>query len=422
LVKLSIIIPFSQNEKDISLLFNLKKKFKNFEIIFVGSNKNIFVKKKKNLIRKISKVYFLRNTSRALCLNFGANLARNKILWFLHLDSKIHEIPKNFYKELNFDQINCFKLKFDNKKLLINSICANLRSKILKNPFGDQSYIMSKNIFFYINRFNEELKEGEDHEFIIRSYCKGIKINILKYYLISSARKYDDKGNILITIIFFYKSIVQIIFYYFKNLKFLSKKAVIIVFMKYPFSKNSKKRIRAKISNIIVDKFNEKMIKRLLFFFENKKYFNFVIGLKYSDHKIKSLKYFYKFPKILLEDENLGIAMKKAYIFFKNIFKKIIFVGSDIPDLTVSHMNMAIKTLNYYDNYFIKTNDGGFCLFGTKQKNIEKIFTKVNYSRKNTFKNFSKFTKKNYIYQKTLDDIDTSEQLKNFLNKKFLKW
>jgi len=417
LIKLSIIIPFSQNEKDISLLFDIKKKFKNFEIIFVGSNKNIFIKKKINLIRKISKVYFLQNTNRAQCLNFGSNLAKNEVLWFLHLDSKIHEIPKNFYKELNLDQINCFKLKFDNKKFSINSICANLRSKILKNPFGDQSYIMSKNIFFYTNRFNEELKEGEDHEFIIRSYCKGIKINILKYFLISSARKYIDKGHALLTILFFYKSILQIIFYYFKNLKFLSKKAVIIVFMKYPFSKNSKKRIRAKISNRIVDKFNEKMIKRLLFFFRNKSYLNFVIGLRYSDHKIKSLKYFYKFSKILLEDENLGMAMKKAYIFFKNIFEKIIFVGSDIPDLTISQINLANKTLNYYDNYFIKTNDGGFCLFGTKQKNIENIFTKVNYSRKNTFKNFSKFTKKNYVYQKTLDDIDTAVQLKNFLKK-----
>ena len=417
MIKLSIIIPFSQNEKDISLLFDIKKKFKNFEIIFVGSNKNIFVKKNINLIKKISKVYFLKNTSRAQCLNFGANLAKNEILWFLHLDSKIHEIPKNFYKELNLNRINSFNLKFNNKKLSFNSICANLRSKILKNPFGDQSYIMSKNIFFYINRFNEELIEGEDHEFIIRSYCKRIKINILKYYLISSARKYIEKGHGLLTILFFYKSIIQIIFYYFKNLKFLNEKAVIIVFMKYPFSKNSKKRIRAKISNSIVDKFNEKMIKRLLFFFRNKNYLNFVIGLRYSDHKIKSLKYFYRFPKILLENENLGMAMKKAYIFFKNIFEKIIFVGSDIPDLTISHIDSAIRTLNYYNNYFIKTNDGGFCLFGTKQKNIENIFTKVNYSKKNTFKNFSKFTKKNYIYQKTLDDIDTAIQLKSFLKK-----
>jgi len=417
LVKFSIIIPFSQNEKDISLLFDIKKKFKNFEIIFVGSNKNVFVKKNINIIKEISKVYFLKNTSRAQCLNFGANLAKNEILWFLHLDSKIHEIPKNFYRKLNLHQINSFNLKFNNKKFLINSVCANLRSKILKNPFGDQSYIMSKNIFFYINKFDEELKSGEDHEFIIRSYCKGIKINILKYYLISSARKYIERGHILLTIIFLYKSIKQIISYYFKNFKYLNKKAIIVVFMKYPFSKNSKKRIRAKISNSIVDKFNEKMVKRLFFFFRNKNYFNFVIGLRYSDHKIKSLKYFYKFSKILLEDENLGIAMKKVYIFFKNIFKKIIFVGSDIPDLTISQIDLAIKTLNHYDNYFIKTNDGGFCLFGTKQKNIENVFTKVNYSRKNTFKNFSKLTKNNYICQKTLDDIDNELQLKKFLKK-----
>ncbi|MFM7988181.1 MAG: hypothetical protein ACKPKO_53600, partial [Candidatus Fonsibacter sp.] len=102
-------------------------------------------------------------------------------LWFIHLDSKILDIPSNFIKEIDFTKINTFKLKFKNKKFLLNYIGANLRSKILKNPFGDQSYLMTKDIFFYVNMFDERLQEAEDHEFIIRSVCKKVKINILPY-------------------------------------------------------------------------------------------------------------------------------------------------------------------------------------------------------------------------------------------------
>lgn len=86
MIKISIIVPFSKIERDLSLLFDLKKKFQKFELLFIGSSQNIYVKKNINKIKKISKVVLLKNSNRAKCFNVGAHLAKNEIFWFLHLE------------------------------------------------------------------------------------------------------------------------------------------------------------------------------------------------------------------------------------------------------------------------------------------------------------------------------------------------
>jgi len=412
LIKVSIIIPFSQNEKDISLLFDIKKKFKNYEIILVGSSKNNFIKKNINIIKKISKVYFIKNSNRAKCLNYGAYLAKNELLWFIHLDSKILDIPNNFITAIDLTKINSFKLKFKNKKFLLNYVGANLRSKILKNPFGDQSYLMTKDIFFYVNMFDERLQEAEDHEFIIRSLCKRVKVNILPHSIISSERKYLKKGQLVLTFIYFYKTIFQMMNFFFKNMKFLNRNYIIIIFTKFPFSKYSKSRLRLRLPKGAVNKLNKYLQEKI--FNEVKKInpSSFILALQIINQKIKTLEYFNNFSKILITKKNLGYAMKKIYKFFKFKFKKIIFIGTDTPDLNSYDIKIAIKSLDNYNNYFIKTKDGGFCLFASKDKKIENIFTKIKYSKKDTFSKFSKLLKNEKIYHKEYEDLDHPEQVK----------
>lgn len=415
MIKLSIIIPFSQNEKDISLLFDIKKKFKNYEIIFVGSSKNDFVKKNINIIKKISKVYFIKNSNRAKCLNFGAYLAENELLWFIHLDSKILDIPSNFIKEIDLTKINSFKLKFKNKKFLLNYIGANLRSKILKNPFGDQSYLMTKDIFFYVNMFDERLQEAEDHEFIIRSVCKKVKINILPHSIISSERKYIKKGHIFLTFIYFYKTFFQMINFFLKNIKFLKIDYIIIVFTKFPFSKDSKSRLRSKLSNSTVNKLNKYLQEKTFTEIKKINSSSFVLALQITNLKKQSLEYFNNFSKILISKKNLGLAMQKIYKFFKFKFKKIIFIGTDTPELKAEDIKNSVKMLNYYNNYFIRTKDGGFCLFASKDKWIDDIFPKVQYSKKDTFKKFSKLTKNKKVSDFIYEDIDRPNQAIKFI-------
>jgi len=416
LIKISIIVPFSKIERDLSLLFDLKKKFQKFELLFIGSSQNIYVKKNINKIKKISKVCLLKNSNRAKCFNVGAHLAKNEIFWFLHLDSKIINIPQDFYKSIDLTKINTFKLKFNNKKFLFNYLGANMRSKILGNPFGDQSYIMTRDIFFYVNLFDEKLKEGEDHEFIIRSICKKIYINILPYSIISSERKYLKKGHFNLSFMHLYKTISQMIAFYFRNLKFI-KNFIVIIFTKYPYSSESKKRLRADFSNKIVNKFNRLLQEKT---FEEVKKFNLnsnVLALQIVNQKKKSLKYFCDRSKIFISKKNLGLAMEKVYKFFKFKFKKIVFIGTDTPELKAADIKNSIKMLNYHDNYFIRTKDGGFCLFASKDKKIDNIFLKVQYSKKNTFKKFSKLTKNNGVSDYIYEDIDRPNQAIKFISK-----
>jgi len=416
LIKLSIIIPFSQNEKKISLLFDIKKKFKNSEIIFVGSSKNNFIKKNINILKKISKVYFIKNSNRAKCLNFGAYLSKNELLWFIHLDSKISDIPNNFIKEIDLTKINSFKLKFKNKRYLLNYIGANLRSKILKNPFGDQSYLMTKDIFFYVNMFDEKLQEAEDHEFIIRSVCKRISVNILSHSIISSERKYIKKGHIFLTFIYFYKTFFQMVNFFLKNMKFLKNNYIIIAFTKFPFSKDSKSRLRSKLPINAVNKLNKYLQEKTFAEIKKINSSNFVLALQITNLKKQTLEYFNNFSKISISKKNLGLAMQKIYKFFKFKFKKIIFIGTDTPELKAEDIKNSVKMLNYYNNYFIRAKDGGFCLFASKDKWIDDIFPKVQYSKKDTFKKFSKLTKNKKVSDFIYEDIDRPNQAIKFIN------
>jgi len=130
------------------------------------------------------------------------------------------------------------------------------------------------------------------------------------------------------------------------------------------------------------------------------------LALQTINQKKQSLKYFKCFSKIIISRKNLGLAMQKIYKFFKFKFKKIIFIGTDTPKLRAEDIKNSVKMLNYYNNYFIRTKDGGFCLFASKDKWIDDIFLKVQYSKKDTFKKFSKLTKNKKVSDLIYEDID----------------
>src|SRR6056300_188650 len=94
----------------------------------------------------------------------------------------IDQIKDKFsnFEIIDDEKINTFLLKFDDEKLKYNSIGANLRTKYLKLPFGDQSFIIEKKLFNFLGGFTEGLDKGEDHEFIWKSKTVGIKINIIE--------------------------------------------------------------------------------------------------------------------------------------------------------------------------------------------------------------------------------------------------
>lgn len=134
---------------------------------------------------------------RAKQLNIGAKSAKGDILYFLHVDT----LPPN-----NFDQsiiesfkkgniVGCFQMKFDSNSLFLNFFAWFTRVNHILCRGGDQSLFVAKNLYYKAGGFNENYIIYEDNEFINRLY-KLAPFTILKHHVKTSARRYEDQGEV----------------------------------------------------------------------------------------------------------------------------------------------------------------------------------------------------------------------------------
>lgn len=145
--------------------------------------------------------------NRANAMNEGAAKVINNYLWFVHADTKLeqgHIIALQNAIKQKPNHIHYFPLKFDNDGpclTKINTIGANIRSRFLGLPWGDQALCLSKENFENLGYYNEELLYGEDHVLILRAHKNKIKLNALSIPLITSAREYRKKGWLKLTLL-----------------------------------------------------------------------------------------------------------------------------------------------------------------------------------------------------------------------------
>jgi hypothetical protein len=143
--------------------------------------------------------------SRAKSLNVGAVKASNDFLWFLHADSRvsaenIFALEQALKKRPNV--LHYFDLTYDGGYLTnSNSLGANIRSRLLGLPYGDQGFCISKNLFNKIGGYPENIPYGEDLLFIRLAKRTGIKLNRVPSKLLTSARKYKQHGWLKLTIL-----------------------------------------------------------------------------------------------------------------------------------------------------------------------------------------------------------------------------
>ena len=209
---ISVIVPVFNEEKKISsLLSHLTKRFKghNFEIIVVDGNQNGSTIKKinNNCVKKITE-----KKGRALQMNTGAVNAENKILLFLHSDSRLPEAPFVLIENaLKTKKAGAFDLQIDTKNPVLKIIekTASIRSKITRIPYGDQGLFIKKETFEEINGFTE-IPLMEDIDIMQKIKKKGYKIKILNEKITTSSRRWDNQGiiycslrNIIISTLFY---------------------------------------------------------------------------------------------------------------------------------------------------------------------------------------------------------------------------
>ena len=403
-MKVSVIIPIGHKDQNFSLIDQIKEKFESFEIIVAASYQNNEAKKLEN---KVDQFLSVHNSTRSKALNVGAENAKNDMLWFLHLDSNISLIDYLDFEKVDDQKINTFLLKFDDEKLKYNSVGANLRTKYLNLPFGDQSFIINKKLFNFIGEFTESVDKGEDHEFIWKAKTIGVKVNIISNYILSSALKYKEHP-ILQTFNTVKDTVLQIFKFYKPK-----KKYVICHFLKDPKSPKSKTRLRKDLSDDFVNELNENLIELLSDNVKQikKNKFIYQISVSEKDHK----DYAYKFSRMtdglyFTSQNELGASMKEVIKFNLKYFKKVVIVGTDIPFLTAKDITDSLKSSSA-KNVFYPTLDGGFCLLATSDDKILDILDKVKYGTDTVLSDLTKNVSKLLIENKFYQDIDVKEDL-----------
>ncbi len=197
-----------------------------------------------------------------------------------------------------------------------------------------------------------------------------------------------------------------------KHLNFIYMKNALIFFTKEPLPNFTKTRLLDFLSPLQAVKLHKQIIK--LINNELKKLSNADIFVFYTPNAqiLKELLGDYKFyPQ---NGNGLNERMLNAFKQVKTYgYDKILLIGSDIIDLSSSHIEKSFKSLDTHDISITPTIDGGYCALGLKQIKDE-IFS-VDYSiRKNVFKAMcDKFDELKLSYKKMpkLRDIDTKEDI-----------
>ncbi|TKK70253.1 glycosyltransferase [Ilyomonas limi] len=132
---------------------------------------------------------------RAAQMNYGASMAKGKILYFLHADTLpatnfttniINAIDKGF-------EAGCFMLTFNHAHWFLKANCWFTRFDVNAVRFGDQSLFITKEKFIQAGGFCEKHIVMEDQE-IIKRIKKICCFTVIKKPVITSARKYLENG------------------------------------------------------------------------------------------------------------------------------------------------------------------------------------------------------------------------------------
>ena len=200
--KISIIIPALNEEKFIEKTLKSTASAHTMEVIVVdGGSCDQTVA----MARSMGADVIISPPSRSAQMNKGALKAKGDILLFLHADTLL---PENFdvhiINSLKLPGIaaGAFKLHIESENsLLIHFIegLANIRSRFLGLPYGDQAIFVPAGIFHSTGGF-PATPIMEDFEFIRKSGKKG-KIVILPLSVSTSPRRWEKLGVIKTTFI-----------------------------------------------------------------------------------------------------------------------------------------------------------------------------------------------------------------------------
>jgi rSAM/selenodomain-associated transferase 1 len=196
----------------------------------------------------------------------------------------------------------------------------------------------------------------------------------------------------------------------------------LLFFIKSP----EKGRVKTRLASAVGDEMAVRLYRRFLLetlFTLNRGTFLFYLCF-YPENSLSDLKgwlgddYLYMPQK----GEDLAERMKNGFIdAFAMNFKRVVLIGSDIPDLPLEFIEEAFTSLQEKDIVIGPSLDGGYYLIGFKDKNFSlRVFEGIPWSTKRVFEESMKVLKQEGLTVHTLQhwrDIDTIDDLKNLPRK-----
>lgn len=146
---------------------------------------------------RVKKIHSGRGRARQM--NRGAAMAKGDIILFLHADTILPgDAPELMSNVLSGDKDlvgGAFSLGIDDGRLPLKIIewSANLRSRLTRVPYGDQSIFFRKDYFYLVGGFRE-IPIMEDLELMTRIRKQGRRIHILKQKSVTSSRRWQKEG------------------------------------------------------------------------------------------------------------------------------------------------------------------------------------------------------------------------------------
>ena len=195
-MKLSVIIPALNEEKNIMACIESAGQLNPLEIIVVDGRSN---DRTKEIAQGTGAVVIESPMGRGIQMNAGASFAKGDLLMFLHADSHLSlrgkaktSLVQDLLRITYYDPHHVggfFRLKFDEESISTRlvELFANLRARLFSLPYGDQAIFIRRDVFEAIGGFND-YPFLEDLDMVLRLRKIG-RLKRLPFKVVASSRR-----------------------------------------------------------------------------------------------------------------------------------------------------------------------------------------------------------------------------------------
>jgi len=193
-VKISIIIPVLNEERNLSMTLNTLQSFRQagHEIVVVDGGST---DRSLEIAHEMADMVIVSNAGRALQMNNGAAVAGGEVFLFLHADTVL---PQNTERQIaSFcagEYWGRFDVRLSSDRMIFRLIerLINWRSRLTSIATGDQAIFIERKLFKDVGGFPEiSLMEDIALSRLLKNKSRAI---CLRDTVITSSRRWEQKG------------------------------------------------------------------------------------------------------------------------------------------------------------------------------------------------------------------------------------